>query len=266
MQDLSNSNIIHIKKDGLEYIQFRKLLEYPNLQHAFTLKPLDFGGFSSYEKNKEAITNNYNRICDSLGIDYKNICRPEQTHTDRIEKIEDGDEGIYLEKYSNVDGLITDKKEKALVLAFADCTPLLFFDPVKNVIGNIHSGWRGTVQTIGKNAVEKMISCYGCNVSDIICCIGPTIRKCHFEVDTDVKDIFYEKFKDEIEIEKYITTKNDKYYIDTVEINKQILLNLGLKEENIIDSGICTVCNENKIHSYRAHKEKSGRNITIIQK
>lgn len=265
MKNLSNENIIHIRKDGIEYIQFKKLLKYPNLQHAFTLRDLDFGGFSSYKENKEIITKNYYKICNLLEIDYKNICRPKQTHTDRIEKIQDGDEGIFLEKYTDVDGLITDRKEKALVMAFADCTPLLFYDPVKNVIGNVHSGWRGTIQTICKNTVNNMISCYNCSSSDIICCIGPTIRKCHFEVDTDVKDVFYNKFKDKINIEKYIITKNNKYHIDTVEINKQILLNLGLKEENIIDSGICTVCNEDKIHSYRAHKENAGRNITIMQ-
>ena len=168
MQDLSNSKIIHIKKDGIEYIQFKKLLEYPELKHAFTLRPLDFAGFNTYEEKREIVTENYKKICDSLEINYKNICRPQQTHTNRVEIVNEGDEGIYLEKYKNVDGLITNKKEKALVLAFADCMPLLFYDPVKKVIANIHSGWRGTVQTISRNAVNEMISYYKCKPSDII--------------------------------------------------------------------------------------------------
>ena len=42
MKDLSNENVIHVKKDGLEYIQFKILLEYKNIKHCFTLKPLDF--------------------------------------------------------------------------------------------------------------------------------------------------------------------------------------------------------------------------------
>ena len=184
-----------------------------------------------------------------------------------------------------MDGLVTDKKNKALIFCFADCTPLLFFDPIKKVIANVHSGWRGTLQTIGRNAVNKMIEQYSCKPEDIICCIGPTIRKCHFEVDEDVKDLFYNKFMNEIDIDKFIMcrgrscacpktkdrnaegdfTNSSKYYIDTVGINKQILLNCGLKEENIIDSKICSVCDEDKIHSYRAHGDNSGRNISIME-
>ena len=53
MRDLSNENVIHVKKDGLEYIQFKRLLEYKNIQHCFTLKPLDFGSNVTYEEKRE---------------------------------------------------------------------------------------------------------------------------------------------------------------------------------------------------------------------
>lgn len=269
MKNLSNENIIHVKNGDVEYIQFRKLLEYSDvLTHCFTLRTLDFSGFDNYEANKEKVEDSYQKICNELNIEYSNLCRPKQTHTNIVKDILDGDEGIYNKKFFDVDGLVTNKKNKALVFCFADCTPLLFFDPVKNVISNVHSGWRGTLQTIGKNAVEKMIQDYECNSKDIICCIGPTIRQCHFEVDEDVKDLFYNKFKDIIDIDRYINNsseKTEKYYIDTVGINKQILLNIGLKEENIIDSKICSVCDEDKIHSYRAHGNSSGRNISIME-
>ena len=229
---------------------------------------MDFAGFDNYEKKKQKVDKSYEQICKELNIEYSNLCRPKQTHTDIVKDILDGDEGIYNKKFFDVDGLVTDKKNKALVFCFADCTPLLFFDPIKKVISNVHSGWRGTLKTIGKNAVEKMIKDYECNPKDIICCIGPTIRQCHFEVDEDVKDLFYNKFKDMIDINQYINKSEEKpgkYYIDTVEINRQVLLNMGLKDENIIDSKICSVCDENKIHSYRAHGDESGRNITIME-
>lgn len=268
IKNLSNENILHVKDGDIEYIQFKRLLEHKELVHCFTLRPLNFGGFENYEENKEKITADYKKICSSLKIEYSNICRPKQTHTDVIKNIEDGDEGIFIKKFDDVDGLVTNKKDKALVLAFADCTPLLFLDPIKKVISNVHSGWKGTVQMIGKKAVEKMIKDYDCNPKDIICCIGPTIRKCHFEVQDDVKDIFYNTFKDIIDIDKYIEKlkeKQGKYYIDTVEINKQILLQIGLKEENIMDSKICSVCNRNEIHSYRAQGKEAGRNIAIMK-
>jgi len=265
MKDLSNENIIHVKKNGLEYIRFRRLLEYKNIEHCFTLKPLDFASNATYEEKKVEVEKGLKTLSEEFGFNVKNICRPKQTHTDKVERIEDGDEGIYISKFDNVDGFVTDRKNKVLMLGFADCTPLLFYDPIKNIIASTHSGWKGTLQTIGVKTIEKMISEYGCKLEDIICCIGPHIRKCHFEVDKDVRDLFYNKFKDLEDIDKIITyDENNKYYIDTARINIQTLLNIGLKQKNIIDSNICTVCNADICHSYRAEKELSGRAVTMI--
>ena len=69
------------------------------------------------------------------------------THTDCIENVDRTDV-----KYTDVDGFITNKPNIDLTLSFADCTPILLYDPVKKVIANIHSGWRGTVQKIGKKS------------------------------------------------------------------------------------------------------------------
>ena len=266
MKDLSNENVIHIKKDGLEYIQFKRLLEYKNIEHCFTLKPLDFASNLTYEVKKSEVEENLKVLSKEFGFNVKNICRPKQTHTDRVERIDNGDEGIYVEKFNNVDGFVTDKRNKVLMLGFADCTPLLFYDPVKKVIANTHSGWKGTLQTIGIITVEKMVLEYGCKPEDILCCIGPHIRSCHFEVDEDVRDLFYDKFKDLDDIQERIkyNEENNKYYIDTARINKQMLLNIGLREENIIDSNVCTVCHQDICHSYRAEKDLSGRAVTII--
>jgi YfiH family protein len=266
MKNLSNENIIHVKKDELEYIQFRKLLEYKNIKHCFTLKPLDFGSNATYEEKREEIEKGLEMISIEFEFSIKNICRPKQTHTDKVERVNYGDEGIYISKFDNIDGFVTDKKNKVLMLSFADCTPLLFYDPIKKVIANTHSGWKGTLQTIGVRTVEKMQKEYGCKPEDIICCIGPHIRKCHFEVDKDVRDLFYNKFKDLEGIGNIIefNQENNKYYIDTAKINKQTLLNIGLREDNIIDSNICTLCNKDICHSYRAEKDLSGRAVTII--
>jgi hypothetical protein len=57
MKDLSNKEVVHIKKDGLEYIQFRKLLEYKEVKHCFTLKSLDFAGNASYQEKKTEVEN-----------------------------------------------------------------------------------------------------------------------------------------------------------------------------------------------------------------
>lgn len=78
--------------------------------------------------------------------------------------------------------------------------------------------------------------------------------------------MFYDKFKKLEEIDSIIkkSVNNNKYYIDTVLINKIILRSEGLKNENIIDSEICTMCNSEKLHSYRVDRDCAGRNASLI--
>lgn len=267
--DLSNDNIIHIKKEQIEYLQFRRLLEYNNLVNCYTLSVnnIDFLEKDSDQKSKN-IENSYDKICTALQIEKQNIVRPKQSHTDCIKNVENSMvKCTNPEVYYDVDGLITKEKNIDLMLTFADCTPILLYDNIKKAIGNIHSGWRGTVQKIAKKAVENMIQEYNSNPKDIIACIGPCIGKCHFEVSGDVKDIFEKTFGylgRNCDIIEQSNTNSEKYYIDTTLINRLMLQEIGIKPENIIESGICTVCNSEIMHSYRANGKKAGRNVAIL--
>lgn len=255
LKDLSNENIIHIKDGDIEYLQFRKLLEYKDkIRHCYTMKCSDY---------KEDDGKNYKELYDSLKLDYGKFVRIEhQIHSNFVERVDS-----QKEMHTNIDGLVTNKEGISLSLRFADCTPIYLYDPVKNVIGNIHSGWKGTVQKIAIEGVKKLIEEYGCIPENIIACIGPAIGKCHFEVDEDVKDIFENTFSymNEKIIEKgEIKEGKQKYFIDTNLINRKMLEEMGVKPENVIESNICTVCNSNELHSYRVDKENSGRNTAII--
>ena len=260
--DLSNENIIHIKKEEIQYLQFKKLLNYPEIKYAYVIGlDKDF----NINKNKEA-KNNYKIICDELNLDYNNIVRTKQNHTDNIQIIKEklNKDKPDFNMYEDTDGLITNKKGIILATVNADCILLVFYDPVKKVIANIHSGWRGTLKRISEKTVKKMVKEYGCNPENIICCMSPSIRKDHFEVDEDVYELFFEEFKKLNHLENIFEQKNDKWHIDTIQINREILKVQGLKEENIIDSGICSVCNKEIIHSYRAHGGNAGRATQII--
>lgn len=249
MIDLSNENIIHIKKDNVQYLQFRRLLDYQDqLTHCYTLKPIDI-------KQKTKDDENYKLICNALNLDNKNVVIPNQTHTNNVEIVfKDSVSSDFI----NVDGLITKEKNRVLAASFADCTSLFLYDPVKNAIGNIHSGWRGTVKKIGEFAINKMVQKFGTNPSDLICCIGPTIRNCHFEVEDDVKRVFEKVFRDnQIIVASGIVNGKNKYHIDAVRAITEMLIDCGLKKENIVDSGICTVCNSGILHSYRSEKENA---------
>mgnify|MGYP001394721141 CR=1 FL=1 len=145
-------------------------------------------------------------------------------------------------------------------------------DPVKKAIANVHSGWKGTLQRISVETVEKMRKEYGSNSKDIICCICPSIRKCHFEVREDVMELFEEKFERSIDLSKIIekqktefnSSTEEKWNIDTIELNRIMLIKEGLRPDNIVDSKICTVCNSDKLHSYRVEKENFGLETAII--
>ena len=278
MEDLSNENIIHVKKDGIQYLQFRRLLEYSDiLNHAYSVG-IDKNFRTARAVGKEPLSkeeydnaiHNYQELCTSIGSNYNNIVRPNQAHTKNVKiinsKINCDKPDINVEAYNQVDGTITNKNNIVLATTNADCILLLFFDPVKKVIANVHSGWKGTLQRISTETVKKMQSEYGCKPQNIICCICPSIRKCHFTVHEDVKDPFYKEFKDLNNIDKIIVpVSNDTWSIDTVEINKTILKEMGLKEDNIVDCGICSVCKSNLIHSYRVEKESYGLSVALIE-
>ena len=216
MKDLSNENVIHVKKNGVEYLQFRKLLEYSDIiKHAYAIG-LEPNFRTARAKNATPLTkeeyekavNDYKKLATLVGIDYIDIAKPNQAHTKNIKvvekKVKKDEPDFNLQEYAETDGLVTNTKNIALATTNADCILLLFFDPVKKVIANVHSGWRGTLQRISIEAVNKMKNDYGCNPADIICCICPSIRKCHFKVHKDVQEPFYNEFKDLKEIDEII--------------------------------------------------------------
>lgn len=278
--DLSNENVIHIEKEGIQYLQFRKLLKYSDIiTHGYSLG-ID-KNFRTARANKQKLPEqeakkaikDYENLGKCIDIKLNKMVKPNQAHTDKIQIVEkhilENEPDFNLEVYDKTDGLITNKKDIALATTNADCILLLFFDPVNKVIANVHSGWRGTIQRISVKTVQKMVNKFNCKPENIICCICPSIRKCHFEVENDVKEIFEKEFKDlKIEQNNDIMEKQkdkEKWNIDTVLINKILLKQEGLKQENIIDSGICSVCNSDLIHSYRVERQGYGLATALIK-
>lgn len=280
MKNLSNENVIHIEKDGIQYLQFRKLLEYKDIiKHAYSLGT-EMNFRTGRAKNAEKLSKedfnraiqDYKKLCGAINENYIDVVKVIQEHTDNIvcinNKINKNQPDISMTEYTGKDGMITNKKGLVLSTTNADCILLLLFDPITKTIANVHSGWKGTLQRISVKAVEMMINDYNCKPQNIICCMCPSIRKCHFEVGIEVKEMFEKEFQDlKISESKEIMEKqldNEKWNIDTVQINKIMLKGIGLKEENIIDSGICSVCNCDLVHSYRIEKQEYGLATAII--
>ena len=243
----------YVEGANADYFVFPALEKYAELGAAFAVK-----GSKNYHYEPTGDVD-YGKLAQELGINAENIIIPFQEHTATVAEVDDA-----VRDFRDTDGLITAKRDVVLATKVADCISLLLYDPVHHAIGNIHSGWRGTLQKIAKNGVRKMVEEYDTRPADLICVICPSIRKCHFEVDEDVKNEFAQAFApiaDEI-----VEQKGDKYLVDTVRCNTWMLERVGVRAQNIIDSGVCTVCQNDIVHSYRGNKEaeKHYRNLALI--
>jgi YfiH family protein len=145
------------------------------------------------------------------------------------------------------DGLITNKSNIALVTKSKDCNSIFIIDTKNKIIDNIHSGWKGTLKSIITIAINQMKEKYNSASKDIKIVFNPSIRECCFEVDNDVYDLFIKKYKDK----SYYKKISNKYHINLVRIIKDDAKKLGIKEENIIDNNICTLCNRKLFNSHR---------------
>ena len=230
-----------------------------NIINLFLFKPFNFN-FDLVSQDE--IDRQYNEIEKMLDYRFKKIVKGHQVHSSNIAII---DENNVNDNFLNTDGLLTNLDGVALITKVADCQSILLYDSNLGVIGNVHSGWKGTVKKIVGNAIKLMIDHYGCNTKDIKVYICPSISGESFEVDEDVKDMFVDSFSN-LDISKYIVNKGVKYYIDTIGINREYLISLGLLDENIFNTDLCTLKNSDFLHSYRKDKDKSGRNLALICK
>lgn len=222
----------------------------------------------SFKKDlsRENVLENYRRLCAVAGIDVNGLVVSKQLHKTNVRYVTELDcgTGITKPEFSDADGLITDKPGVALVTQYADCVPLLFYDPVARVCANSHSGWRGTAGRIGAVTVEKMINDFGCKPQNIIAAIGPSICKNCYEVDTPVYEAFV---KSGIPLETVIFQKDDgeHFYLDLREANRLILADAGILPQNLDVADICTYENSDMLHSHRATGNGRGNLAAIIE-
>lgn len=153
------------------------------------------------------------------------------------------------------DAILTNTPGVTLFMRFADCVPILLFDPIKRVIGCVHAGWLGTVFQIVAATIEKMVDEYNSNPGDIFAGIGPSICQNHYEVGNEVVEEVKKTFAEETR--KIITQKNGHFYFDLWEANKYLLMKSGVNQIEI--SGICTACHPEDWFSHRAEAGKTGR-------
>lgn len=261
------------KKQGGLLLHTSTLLEDAGAIHAFTTRPggVSEGVYSSLNLARgrgdepERVRENYRRVCAALGVDIHRMVSSCQIHTDVVRNVTEADIGKGLDREVDYecDGLVTDIPGVPLTVFGADCLTVLLYDPVRQVIGAVHAGWRGTALGIVGCAVEKMKSDYGCDPRDVLAAIGPGISRCCFETDEDVPKAMLETYGDGA-AQFVDRLENGKYKVDLKGLNLLRLKLSGVVVTNVDTSPDCTMCHPEKYWSHRTTGGRRGSQASLI--
>ncbi len=253
-------------ENDIQVLKFKALDEFYHINHAVSTRS---GGVSS-EKGLsslnlgthtndtiENVRENYKRFCAAAGFNAERIVLGNQTHSANIRYATEADmgKGVFLERdYTDVDALVTDCRNLPLVIHTADCVPISFIDIKGRAIGNAHCGWRGTFSRLATLTAKELFSRFGVAPDDLFCTIGPCICKNCYEVSKALYDDFINEFGNS----QCFINKNGKFYIDLAGLNKELLIEYGVREDNIVVSDICTCENSHLLYSHRAQGAERG--------
>ena len=259
-------SVITKKQGQLEYLTAEGIA----VPHCFTTR---FGGVSEgylsslniglhRGDDPKNVEENFRILADALGIIPEDFVLTKQIHSDIVWKVGRADRGKHMVEGASpeCDALITNEPGVALVIFTADCTPIVFYDPVTGAVGAAHAGWKGTALGIAAKTVEAMVREYGCEASNIRAAIGPNISVCCFETDRDVPDAMVAALGEEAK--DFIHPHGNKYYVNLKEINALWLRRAGVEHIEISDA--CTACQCDRFWSHRVTRGERGSQGAII--
>lgn len=204
----------------------------------------------------QAVEANYHRICRALDIPREAITSAQQVHGARVTKAEADDRGG---TFPATDGLITDVPSVALMLRFADCVPLLFFDPSRPAVGLAHAGWRGTLAGIAGRMVGAMRAAFGSRPEELIVGVGPAIGPCCYQVGRELAVRVREYFPQWPDL---IRWQDGAPYFDLWLANRRQLEAAGVR--SITVAQLCTACHVEEFFSHRAEGGLTGRFAAVV--
>lgn len=259
-------SVISAKIGSLEYLTAEGI----SVPHCFTTR---YGGVSTGSLSSlniglhrgddpKNVEENFRILGSAIGFDPEKLVLTRQTHSDIVRKAGRDDWGVYMVEGASpeCDALITNDPGTALVIFTADCTPLLFHDPVTGAVGAAHAGWKGTAQDIGGKTVAAMVDAFGCDPANIRAAIGPNIGQCCFQTDADVPEALIAAYGQEAS--PFIRSVDKKYYVNLKKINALSLRRRGVRHMEISES--CTMCEHDRFWSHRFTRGDRGSQGAII--
>jgi YfiH family protein len=208
--------------------------------------------------SRENVIENRTRIMEVLNLPKDDFFDVWQIHSTNV--IETNKPRSRDQNYIQADAIITNTPGVALLMRFADCVPILLYDPVNYVIGLVHAGWMGSIQKIVKKTVKRMQEVYGSNPEKVITGIGPSIGIENYPVGTEVIEQTKRAFP--LDWKKLLKKIGGQDHLDLWKTNELVLRELGVAK--IEHSRICTAANTSDWYSHRGEKGKTGRFGVVI--
>ena len=255
MQRMSHAN-------GVITYTFDSLANLPVRAHVSTrhggVSPAPWQSLNLSISRGDALANveqNRDRLAAALGVDPGRTVRCRQVHGTGVAKVDASDGGEWI---ASTDGLVTDTVGLPLLLLFADCTPILLYDPVHHALGVCHAGWRGTVNGMAMATLWAMQAGYDTNPADVIAAIGPSIGPASYEVGQEVVEMVQAKLPTPDRFFTYPNGLAQRPYFDLWQANTQQLVEAGVPLAQIEISGIDTAQNTADFFSHRAEQGHCG--------
>jgi YfiH family protein len=211
---------------------------------------LNVGGTVGDEQ--AAVAENHARVYAHLGLSAAQVTSPRQIHSNRVAAISGDQAGSTI---PDSDGLVTTTPGVGLLLRFADCQPILLYDPAHHALGLIHAGWRGVAQGIARRAVETMVQAFGTRPEDLLTGLGPAIGPCCYTVGDKVAAAMGYVLPDWSQA--MTSLSEDQWSLDLSAANAQQLAAEGVQQ--IESADLCTACRQDEFYSHRAGNGRTGR-------
>jgi YfiH family protein len=254
--------MIRSRKNGLSFFQFDKMTAYPQLRHGIftrqngcSLPPFNSLNTSfGVGDDPECVTRN--RLAIQSSLDARRMMFARQVHGIGVLVVSNENDAQALQgmdRPPTVDALVTNLRQRFLTVQVADCQPVLLYDTNRQVVANVHAGWRGSIGDIIGRTVRKIRDTFRSDPGDIVAGIGPSLGPCCAE---------FRNYRREIP-RHFWAYKNDDHHFDFWAISRDQLVTAGIRAENIHLSGICTRCNPELFFSYR-RAGTTGRFAAVI--
>jgi YfiH family protein len=250
---------------SLVYYQFSNLSGRADLAHGIFTR---LGGHSqppwdslntghSVGDDPDVVEANRALMYEALDVRKEDVVTPHQVHSTTVRVVDEHHRGQLLPQ---TDALVTATPGVALMLRFADCVPILLYDPVRGAAGLAHAGWRGTASGMAGAAVQTMVEALGCRPSDLLAGIGPSIGPCCYEVDADVMEAVSSALPNADSLLE--PRPNGRWHLDLWAANRWQLAAAGVQSIEV--AGICTACRTDEWFSHRAERGRTGRLGALI--